>query len=65
MSYNWAMSREQRIRIIASVVWIMIFLVRAISGPTEQFFFVFYIFGALPVAIGWLIYFVIETRLFR
>jgi uncharacterized membrane protein len=55
------MTREQRIGIIASVVWIMILLVRAISGPKEQFFFVFYIFGAVPVAIGWLIYFVKES----
>ena len=59
------MTREQRIRIIASVIWIMIFLIRGISGPREQFFFVFYIFGAVPVVIGWLIYFVKESRLFR
>ena len=59
------MTREQRIRIMASVIWIMIFLVRAISGPEEQFFFVFYIFGAVPVVIGWLIYFVKESRPFR
>jgi uncharacterized membrane protein len=59
------MTRRQRIGIIASVLWIVIFLVRGISGPREQFFFVFYIFGAVPIAIGWLIYFVTESKLFR
>ena len=50
------MSRKKRIGIIASVLWILIILVRAISGPREEFFFIFYIFGALPVDIGWGIY---------
>jgi uncharacterized membrane protein len=59
------MTRKQRTGIIASIVWIIIFLVRAISGPKEQFFFVFYMFGAVPVAIGWLIYFIKESGLFR
>jgi hypothetical protein len=50
------MSRRERIVGIASVVWIIVVLVRAISGPREEFFFVTYIFGALPVAAGWGIY---------
>jgi hypothetical protein len=50
------MSRKERIAGIASVVWIIVVLVRAISGPREEFFFVSYIFGALPVATAWGIY---------
>jgi hypothetical protein len=50
------MSRKERIAGIASVVWIIVVLVRAISGPREEFFFVTYIFGALPVATAWGIY---------
>ena len=50
------MSRKERIAGVASVVWIIVVLIKAISGPREEFFFVIYIFGALPVATGWGIY---------
>jgi len=50
------MSRKARIAGVASVVWIIVVLIKAISGPREEFFFVSYIFGALPVATGWGIY---------
>jgi hypothetical protein len=50
------MSRWERIGAVVSVVWVIAVLVRAISGPREESFFVFYIFGLVPIAIGWLIY---------
>lgn len=50
------MSRKERIAGVASVVWIIVVLIKAISGPREELFFVTYIFGALPVATGWGIY---------
>lgn len=50
------MSRKERIAGVASVVWIIVVLIKAISGPREEFFFVTYIFGALPIATGWGIY---------
>ena len=58
------MTRGQRISIIASFVWLITILIIAITRPREQFFFVFYCFGALPVALGWLIYLMTESRLF-
>jgi hypothetical protein len=45
------MTRGQRIGIIASVVWIIVIFVIAIRAPKERFFFIFYFFGAVPVAI--------------
>lgn len=59
------MTRGQRIAVIASVIWLIIISVIAISRPREQLFFVFYCFGALPVALAWLIYLLTQSRLFR
>lgn len=59
------MTRGQRIGIIASVIWIIVVLVIAIRAPREQVFFIFYIFGAVPIAISWLIYLIIETKPFQ
>lgn len=50
------MNTRERVGVIASIVWVIVVLVTAISRPREQFFFISYVFGALPVAIGWLIY---------
>lgn len=59
------MTRGQRIGIIASVIWILIVLVIAIRAPREEFFFIFYLFGAVPIAISWLIYLIKETKPFQ
>ena len=51
--------------IIASLVWIIVVLVIAIRAPREEFFFIFYFFGAVPIAIGWMIYLIKETKPFQ
>jgi hypothetical protein len=50
------MTRRERLGVLGSIVWVIIVLVTAISRPSEHFFFISYMFGALPVAVGWLIY---------
>ena len=50
------MNRRERLGIAGSIIWVIVVLVTAISRPREHFFFISYMFGALPVAIGWLIY---------
>lgn len=50
------MNSRERAGVIGSIVWIIVVLGTATTRPSEQFFFISYIFGALPVAIGWLIY---------
>jgi len=49
-------SRWERVGAAVSVVWVIAVLIRAISGPRQESFFVFYIFGLVPIAIGWIIY---------
>ncbi len=59
------MTRRQRLGIIASVAWVIVVLVLAIRAPRQEFFFIFYFFGAVPVALSWIIYLIKETKPFQ